>query len=145
MKMQWVKTSKPIDLSDWNFDFGDLDEIIGKGVSEGLANVLSDERTAPDLDLPVYWSRLATDTDGHFGPQPADPATLYLCLPFSDDGDNECCWSLSLFDLVKDTFHNPHAEGEQLFEPDQRTLALAKRLREIAEWLETPHEAIAGS
>ena len=99
-----------IDVSNWDFGFGDLDATIAKNVSEALENSFDD--TPPDLQIPIKWKNTGDDDFG--GPPPNDPLTVYISLPLFGH-DHGPVWITSFENLVLETLwvHQgaPHSLG----------------------------------
>lgn len=131
--MKLVKGSAPIDVTEWNWSEDPaLDKLIAKAVSEGLTNCFEDH--PPVLSLPVHWEN---GEDGWGGKQPKDPATIYLMLPLNKDDEYSCRWSLSLSDLIQYEFFWETIYDNEPYVANEGAKKLAKRLRELADELET--------
>ena len=90
-----VETSKPVNIRDWDLDFGPLNDVIVNGVQDYLEYLLKEY--PPAFRVPVIWS----DSDGGRGPAVTDPLTIYIELPFHGDSDT-VEYKFSIADVVSD-------------------------------------------
>jgi hypothetical protein len=67
-----------------------------------------------------------------------DPATLYLHLPFDgEEPDSQCVWAVSLADVIRyEHWAGGDNHPDDPYETTEGAMALAKRLRELADHLE---------
>jgi putative NIF3 family GTP cyclohydrolase 1 type 2 len=134
--MRFVETSKPIDLSDWYWTdrklMAAINDLINKAVTEGLNQLFAEH--PPRLSLPIRWTR----GDGGYGKPVTDPATIYLHLPLDEKRDGEHNWEISLAEMIADAFWSEYEipRDTETYEPSEQALALAKRLRVLADSLE---------
>jgi hypothetical protein len=138
--MEPVATSQEIDVSAYvAVDVADVATELNAALGTTLNKTLTDllQEHPPDLSFPIRWG----DRDGMEPPGPpvTDPATLYLRLPFDAGADGECVWQISLVDILGYDFLDPEdndAYVDGSYKPSEQALLLARRLRELADWLE---------
>ncbi len=123
VEMRYVKTSKPIDISEWEFGFGDFHEIISRSLTEALTNTLNNH--PPCIELPFMWAYRGHD--GRGGKAVTDPLTLYLTLPLDISTDGECAWEVSLSEVIEDEL--------ELIDRDRAT-QISAALRDLADKLD---------
>jgi hypothetical protein len=123
-------TAANIDVTDWNWGFGELDEPIVKVINEVLramlceysANEMIDQR-APIISFPWSWALC----DSSLPPLTDGPLTLRLRLPLGGSpGDvEEPAWDVGLSELFLDMLQG-WSEGYDLKEHPPRMTARSK-------------------
>jgi hypothetical protein len=123
--MRMVEDSAEINLERLGFEIDTeaFSDLVAKAVTSAVADALFEDPPR----LSVYPS----------SPPISDPATFYLNLPFDVKNDGECRWQISLADVLGYHYLEPDGNWDSdHYEPRPEALALAARLRELADWLE---------
>jgi hypothetical protein len=88
MKLVRTKGSRPVDLTDWGFDFDGIAAAIKKEMAEAIDASLNDDEDGVKAS---WWP----------SPDDEDFTKIEISLPF-DNGDFSCTFNLSVRDLIAD-------------------------------------------
>lgn len=120
---KYLPQSRPVDLTGWSFGLGVFDATAAPSIAETLERELKHPEAISTL-LPVYWG---PKSDGCGGDEPADPTTIYISLPFSDNEDG-VYFQFSFADLVKEDLPEDKTQAGKLRDA---LLALAKLVNDM--------------
>lgn len=87
-----TRGTKPIDISGWTFNLGELDKPIGRAISNTLRHVLTYD---DDASIDAFW------------PHKSDFLRIAIGLPFCRRHDDRVEFEFSLLDLVKEADIQP--------------------------------------
>lgn len=106
MKLSFDKRSGSFGFHEWNLEaMEEFQGLLKKMIREGLQ--LASEQYPCNAHFPIEW----IDSDGHDGPPPADPSTIYVSFQLGENEDDDAGWTFTLTDLISNTIEL-HEYGE---------------------------------
>jgi hypothetical protein len=129
MKLTFDERSGSFGFHEWNLDtMEEFQTLLKKMIREGLQ--LASKEYPCDAHFPIEWIK----SDGHRGPPPDDPSTIYVSLQLGERDDDDAGWTFTLADLIANTIElHEHGEGGPIAEEAKPMFeSLSARLRQLA-------------